>query len=198
MAGGSSNAASVIQGVNRLWNCGLSGAQEHEIAAGLGSDVNFFLVGGPALCRGRGEKVSPRSLPAGRWVLLLNPGFGVPTPWAFKCYGETACKQGQEGGSLVLPDGGTFTLRNDLEPAVFSKYVWLEEAKRWLQGQGEVEDALMSGSGATVFALLREGVAEQVRAELVEKTRAYFGVGVWLEVVELLTASAEEPGEEQK
>jgi 4-diphosphocytidyl-2-C-methyl-D-erythritol kinase len=187
LAGGSSNAASVIRGVNELLGCGLKEDELHQIAAGLGSDINFFLVDGPALCRGRGEKVSPVRLRDSFKAILINPGFGVPTPWAFKAYGS-APQQGDKGYfSLALTDGGTLVLRNDLEPAVFQKYLWLEEAKAWLGSQEEVMGSLMSGSGATVFALLHPSEDFDLGEKLKEKAKLYFGGDVWMEVVELLS-----------
>lgn len=186
LAGGSSNAASVIRGVNELLGCGLSEAELHEIAAGLGSDINFFLLNGPGLCQGRGERVSPVRLRGRYRAILINPGFGVPTPWAFKAYAADPRQGKPESVSLDLEEGGSLTLRNDLEPAVFGKYLWLEEAKQWLSRQNEVSGSLMSGSGATVFALLKNpetpGQAERLEA----KARLYFGGDVWMEVVELL------------
>jgi len=81
LAGGSSNAALTLRALNTFWKAGLSEAQLGQAAAKLGSDINFFLQDGPAICRGRGELVEPVEL-AGEWqALLINPGFGVPTPW---------------------------------------------------------------------------------------------------------------------
>jgi len=79
--------------------------------------------------------------------LLVHPGFGVPTPWAYKTYAQNP----QPGAP-----GRTFagvTLRNDLEPPAFGKYPWLPTVKAWFREQPEVLDALMSGSGSSVFAL---------------------------------------------
>jgi 4-diphosphocytidyl-2-C-methyl-D-erythritol kinase len=186
LAGGSSNAASVIRGVNELLQAGLSEPQLHEIAAGLGSDINFFLVNGPALCRGRGEKVQAVKLKKQVRVLLLNPGFGVPTPWAFQAYASGMEKRGREGCAVELSGAGSLRLRNDLEPAVFGKYLWLAQAKAWLNGRSEVSGALMSGSGATVFALLED---EADSDKLKAAARAYFGGDVWMEVVKVCEGS---------
>jgi len=179
LGGGSSNAATVLKGCNQLWNAGLSQRQLHEMAATLGSDVNLFLERGPCLCRGRGERVEPLGWKPDFWAVLLNPGFSVPTPWAFKTFAllREEEKRGEKGryGFRATPgrtETGEFFLRNDLEPAVFSKYVWIESAKEWLLRQSECLDALMSGSGATLFALTED--AEKANS-LNRKMRGHFG-----------------------
>jgi 4-diphosphocytidyl-2-C-methyl-D-erythritol kinase len=193
LAGGSSNAASVIRGVNELLDCGLTESELHGIAAGLGSDINFFLVNGPAHCKGRGELVTPLELCQPWRALLINPGFGVPTPWAFQAYASDP-GVGETGFcSLALADGGSLFLRNDLEPAVFRKYLWLDSAKQWLGKQAEVRGSLMSGSGATVFALLDPSLDQDGAERLQEKARTYFGGDVWMEVVELLSGKPRTP-----
>ncbi len=79
-----------------------------------------------------------------------------------------------------------FFLRNDLEPAVFGKYVWIAEAKDWCLGQPGVADAMMSGSGATVFALVESAeAAERLAREAGER----FGESTWIRTAELATAA---------
>lgn len=186
LAGGSSNAASVIRGMNDLLALGLNEADLHEIAAGLGSDINFFLQQGPALCRGRGEQVQGVRIKSSLQVILINPGFGVPTPWAFQTYAKNPYHGVESSYGLDLADGTRIHLRNDLELAVFSKYVWLEEAKRWLSKQEQVSASLMSGSGATVFAILKGGLSSVDKENLNLQVRAYFGSDVWTQIVEVL------------
>ncbi|MDR1191982.1 MAG: 4-(cytidine 5'-diphospho)-2-C-methyl-D-erythritol kinase [Verrucomicrobiales bacterium] len=187
LAGGSSNAAHTLMALNEFWDCALTARQLDEAAATLGSDVNFFLCRKPAVCTGRGELVRPVTL-TGKWHgLLLNPGFGVPTPWAFKTYAAHPAR-GTEGALTLAcraADGGVseFKLRNDLEPAVFGKYLWIAAAKAWLLAQPGVLDSLMSGSGATVFAL----TATPAEAGRVARSaREYFGPEAWIKPVELL------------
>lgn len=181
LAGGSSNAAKVLQGCNRLWKAGARSEDLHELAAGLGSDVNLFLETGPCLCRGRGENVEPVQWEENVHFVLINPGFGVPTPWAFRRYVDLPSqdKKGKPGNwksSFELPSGEVreFNCRNDLEPAVFSKYAWVAEAKEWLRTQPESLDALMSGSGASVFALTQDADAAN---SLIKRMKSYFGSG---------------------
>ena len=88
--------------------------------------------------------------------MLVHPGFGVSTPWAYKTYAQNP-HPGEQGRAFA-----DVTLRNDLEPPAFSKYPWLPTVKSWFREQPEVLDALMSGSGSSVFALtdLKEKTAQ--------------------------------------
>jgi len=148
LGGGSSDAAAVLLALRDLTRIGCADSKLAELAARLGSDIPFFIYRTPAVCRGRGEIIEPVSLKESYQGLLVHPGFGVPTPWAYKTYAQNP-SQGAPGRAFP-PD---FTLRNDLEPPAFSKYPWLPAAKGWFQKQPEVLDSLMSGSGSSVFAL---------------------------------------------
>jgi 4-diphosphocytidyl-2-C-methyl-D-erythritol kinase len=147
LGGGSSDAAAVLLALRELTGTACPDLRLAELAARLGSDVPFFIYRTPAVCRGRGEIIEPVKLEEDFRGLLVHPGFGVSTPWAYKTYAQNP----QQGISGRAFDG--FTLRNDLEPPAFSKYPWLPTAKAWFRKQPEVLDALMSGSGSSVFAL---------------------------------------------
>ena len=147
LGGGSSDAAAVLLALRELTGVDADDAKLRELAARLGSDIPFFIPGTPAICRGRGEIIDPVTLRESYQGLLVHPGFGVSTPWAYKTYAQNP-RTGEPGGAFA-----DFTLRNDLEPPAFSKYAWLPVTKRWFQEQPEVLDALMSGSGSSVFAL---------------------------------------------
>jgi 4-diphosphocytidyl-2-C-methyl-D-erythritol kinase len=147
LGGGSSDAAATLLALRELTGIDCPDEKLAELAARLGSDIPFFIYGMPAVCRGRGELVEPIALKNGYQGLLVHPGFGVSTPWAYKTYAQNP-QQGERGRDL---DG--FILRNDLEPPAFSKYPWLPMVKSWFREQPEVLDALMSGSGSSVFAL---------------------------------------------
>jgi 4-diphosphocytidyl-2-C-methyl-D-erythritol kinase len=179
LAGGSSNAAATLLACNELWGAHLDRATLHRLAAGMGSDVNFFLEPGAATCRGRGEIIEPIDIELPGRILLLNPGFEVPTPWAFQTYAgmDEGGKRGVEG--ITIAEG--ITLRNDLEPAVMSKYLWIAEAVDYLASLSGILDARMSGSGASVFALLEPGADE---GDLLERTREWAGEGCWIELAD--------------
>jgi 4-diphosphocytidyl-2-C-methyl-D-erythritol kinase len=149
LGGGSSDAAAVLLALRKLTGVNAQDARLAEMAALLGSDVPFFIYGRPAICRGRGEIIEPIALRDTYQGLLVHPGFGVSTPWAYKTYAQNP-HPGEVG--RTFPD---FAMRNDLEPPPFSKYPWLPVAKAWFREQPEVLDSLMSGSGSSVFALTR-------------------------------------------
>jgi 4-diphosphocytidyl-2-C-methyl-D-erythritol kinase len=84
LGGGSSDAAATLVGLNRLWKLGFSRDDLAKIGQDLGSDVPFFLYGPTAFVSGRGEKVVPCVLNDNRWLVVVNPGFEVPTRWVYE------------------------------------------------------------------------------------------------------------------
>ncbi|MEO5720104.1 MAG: 4-(cytidine 5'-diphospho)-2-C-methyl-D-erythritol kinase [Chthoniobacterales bacterium] len=154
LAGGSSDAATVLLGLNRLFETRLPVAEMTGLAAEIGSDVPFFIHESAAVCRGRGELVNPASLAHASPLLLLKPSFGVPTPWAYARWKDSKELAGIAYGPQEF---GGHTFRNDLERPVFEKHLFLARMKMWLLEQPEVGVALMSGSGSTIFAVLRDG-----------------------------------------
>lgn len=155
LGGGSSDAATTLLGINQLFGEPLDRSALHEIAAGLGSDIPFFLSPGAARCTGRGEIIESAPSPPALPVLLLKPGFGVATPDAYKRWKDSEEIPGISYAPQVFPWG---ELVNDLERPVFEKHRFLAEVKQWLLERAEVEGAMMSGSGSTMFAILKEEV----------------------------------------
>jgi len=163
LGGGSSDAAAILLGLNEAFGSPLTAQALHGLAAAVGSDVPFFLARGAAICRGRGERVEPVELREALPLLLVKPGFGVPTPWAYRRWALSRELPGVPYGAQTFPWG---VLVNDLERPVFEKYLFLATLKQWLLAQPESAGALMSGSGATCFAVLRraeEGPALEAR-----------------------------------
>lgn len=158
LGGGSSDAASVLLRLNRMFETKLMRPQLTTLAASIGSDVPFFVVESAAICRGRGELAEPITLPRALPLLLLKPAFGVPTPWA---YGRWKDAKELPEISYQPQEFAGFTFQNDLERPVFEKFVFLAKVKMWLRAQPEVGAALLSGSGSTVFAALREGASAE-------------------------------------
>lgn len=182
LGGGSSDAATTLLALDQLFGTKLPRQEFTHLAAQIGSDIPFFLVRGAAFCRGRGEIVEPCAL-SGTLplpLLLMKPPFGVPTPWAYQRWRDSIEIPGVPYGPQPFDWG---TLVNDLERPVFEKYIQLAEMKRWLLEQPETAGALMSGSGSTVFAVLREKAAGPV---LSEKAAAQFGPHAWLALTETL------------
>jgi len=168
LGGGSSDAASTLLGLNRLHGASLSFSRLTSLAAGIGSDVAFFLAAGPAHCRGRGEIVEPVEALPKLSLLLLKPAFGVPTPWAYRQWRDS---REIPGIDYAPQQFGDLTFGNDLERPVFEKHLFLARMKVWLREQPEVTAALLSGSGSTMFAVLRdpdeaEALGNRARTEL--------------------------------
>lgn len=163
LGGGSSDAAATIIGLNHLLQLGWSRDRMAEVGQSLGSDVPFFLFSPSAVVAGRGEAVTPMTIEGRRWVLLVKPGFGVETKWAYQ---ELAATRGAvrplSAGHVELDQRKLISwpqlataAENDFEPSVFVRYGLLREIKQTLHAQG-AEVALLSGSGSTVFGLFRD------------------------------------------
>lgn len=164
LGGGSGNAATTLLGLNRLFDSVLSGESLNRLAQGLGSDVPFFLQDKPALAVGRGEQVrslAPFSTLQGCGLLLVHPGFGISTPWAYQQLARfPQVLRGQPGRAQQLADalqagrladvGGL--LFNSLEAPALEKYPILGLYQDRLSKAGAL-GRLMSGSGSSTFAL---------------------------------------------
>lgn len=175
LGGGSSDAAATLLGLNDLLHLGLTTANLLELASKIGSDVPFFLYESWCDCGGRGELVRPCSSPVQPLnLLLIKLPFGVPTPWAYQ---QWKGSQALPGVDYSAQDFGGCRFANDLERPVFEKHLVLADLKQWLRQQPEVGAALMSGSGSTVFAVLRDADAAEV---LGAKVKERIGNEVWL------------------
>jgi len=173
LGGGSSDAAAVLRLLNEALETKLPTKKLAEIASGIGSDVPFFLFGQVCDASGRGELIKPVDFKHRLDLLLIKPPFGVSTPWAYKQWKDSVENPALPYSSQQLPFG---ELVNDLERPVFEKYLVLGDLKRWLLEQEGVQGALMSGSGATVFAVLEEGTDA---AALAARAKAQFGETLW-------------------
>jgi 4-diphosphocytidyl-2-C-methyl-D-erythritol kinase len=178
LGGGSSNAASTLRLLNELHNSRFRPEELEVLAAKLGSDVAFFIAGRSAWCSGRGEQIEPRLFPEDLWVCLFKPGFGISTAGVYRAYAqlELGRKRGKE---IETPWG---KLRNDLEQAVLPKYLFLGLIKDWLNQQPESLFALMSGSGSTMFAIVR---SQSDGGTLQDRFRTGFGEQTWSAVCPL-------------
>jgi 4-diphosphocytidyl-2-C-methyl-D-erythritol kinase len=191
LGGGSSNAATTLLALNDLFDAPLTAADLCQIAAALGSDVPFFLQSKPALATGRGERITPlENFPAlhGVHLLLIYPGFGVSTAWAYQQLARYPnALNGRPGraqqliellqtGRLAKASGAFY---NALEAPVLAKFPLLALFQEFLRQRGAIV-ALMSGSGSATFALLpNRAEAERMRDEF----NAKFGNSFWTAVV---------------
>ena len=168
LGGGSSDAASTLVALNELFETNLPREALAKMAEMIGSDVPIFIFQSAAVCKGRGELVSPTRLREQLSVLLLKPEFGVPTQWAYSRWRDSREIPGVSYGAQAFAQQ---SFVNDLERPVFEKFVFLAQLKMWLLKQPEVGAALMSGSGSTVFAVLRSNtnadlLAKRAKSEL--------------------------------
>ena len=178
LGGGSSDAATTLLALDRLLQTRLSRETLAAMAAEIGSDVPFFIYESAAVIRGRGERVEPVAFPHALPLLLIKPPFGVPTPWAYSRWKDSREIPDVPYMAQTFPWG---ELVNDLERPVFEKYVFLADLKCWLLAQPEVAGALLSGSGATVFAVLR---GKDAALALGERVAREFGPDLWLSACE--------------
>ena len=191
LGGGSGNAATTLRGLNELFGSPFSEAQLHDLAANLGSDVPFFLQDRPALATGRGEKLEPLdAFPAlrGKALLLIHPGFGIATAWAYQALaGFPEALQGRSGRArhlvALLRTADTRTagaaFYNALEAPALAKYPVLALYQEFLRAHG-VLATLMSGSGSTTFAVVETAAHGE---ELARHLTARFGDALWTTVV---------------
>jgi 4-diphosphocytidyl-2-C-methyl-D-erythritol kinase len=162
LGGGSSDAAATIIGLNRLLDLRWSSRQMSNVGRTLGSDVPFFFQGPSAIVSGRGDRVQAVELTGRRWIVLVNPGFGVETRWAYQQLSATRSAfrpiedsyANMARAGRIAWDQILATAHNDFELAVFEAHPLLRELKRRLLADG-AEAALLSGSGATVFGVFQ-------------------------------------------
>ena len=158
LAGGSSDAAAVLLGINKLLKLGLDTEELMEIGKGLGSDVPFCIVGGTALARGRGEKIQPLPKAPKMGVVLIKPDFGVSTAQVYKRFSLDLVEKKADVNAVVEAikkgdiKGIATAIFNDLEYVTMDMHPCLEGIKRQLEDAGAL-GVLMSGSGPTVYGL---------------------------------------------
>ncbi len=143
VGGGSSDAATVLFALNRLWQLDLSRAELMALGLKLGADVPFFLFGRNAFVEGIGEIMTPVET-GERWFAVLHPQVHVPTPAIFRDPGLT-----RNTPAIKVRDLATAATRNDLEPVACRQHPLIAESIAWLN---QFAPARMTGSGSCVFA----------------------------------------------
>ncbi len=178
LAGGSTDAAAVIRGMNELYGLGFSTERLCEIGAAIGSDIPFCIQGGTMLATGRGEVL--RRLPAmpPLWVVLAKPPVGVSTAWAYQNYDAEGAERHPDNDAVIAalgehdPKAVTSLLCNVLESVTIKKYTVISRYKQMMLDQGALA-SMMSGSGPTVFGLTdTESTARDIAAYLQAQTDA--------------------------
>jgi len=162
LGGGSSDAAAVLQGLDRLWGLGLGPARLRPLAQRLGADVPFFLVGGTALGLARGDEVYPLARQVKAQVVLVDPGIAISTAAVFRRLDARLTPRENSHNIIhfvsrdLEADGGWESLSNELEQAALEEAPALAEQTRRIRGAMIREGArlaALSGSGSTYFGL---------------------------------------------
>jgi 4-diphosphocytidyl-2-C-methyl-D-erythritol kinase len=183
LGGGSSDAAAVLKGMNRLFDKPLDSRELHDLALELGSDVPFFLRRSACVATGRGDVLNPVRFPK-LHILLHIPGFPVNTPWAYRELDRLRGQRPRLAAGLTQQafclniaiarlKAGRFgslagLLHNSFEEPVFRLHPGLRTIKaRFLKAGADA--ALLSGSGSALFALVRPTRLRQVRHALESK-----------------------------
>jgi len=149
LGGGSSDAGSILKGLAKFWDIKISINELKKLALKLGADVPFFLYGGKCLVEGIGEKIrklNPENQERNNYILLIWPGFGIPTKEIYEMFDKFYCKKKVYTTQYPI---------NDLEEVVFRKYPELKKIKEKLIELG-AKFSLMSGSGSTIFGVFEK------------------------------------------
>jgi len=177
LGGGSSDAATVLMGMNELLELKLSDQRLMEIGVKLGADVPFFIFKKTALAEGIGEKLTAMPDMPKAWILLVNPGVHVSTAWVYRTLQLTNSGELNRLPQLFASVEDLCSIfSNDLETVTIPAFPVINEIKQNLLRLGAVA-SLMSGSGPTVFGLFRDlPGAEQARSELSDNTGWFVAV----------------------
>lgn len=161
LAGGSSDAAAVLRGMNHLLKAGLSLRELSELAKQLGSDVPYCLTGGTCLATGRGEELERIETMPPAYVVLVKPDFGISTPWAYAHFDPERVQRRPDVDAMREAirsqnlTGIGAEMVNLLETAALEAYPVLNTIKGLLRQRGAA-GVLMSGSGPTVYGLFEK------------------------------------------
>ena len=170
LGGGSSNAATALLGLNRLWRTELSTSQLEALGRQLGADVPVFIRGRTAFAEGIGEQLTPVDL-SESWYLVVTPNIEVSTAQIFSHPELT-----RHSAPIKIRALSEAQYRNDCQPIVEQLYPPVKQVIGWLQ---RFENPLMTGTGASVFCRFdSESQAVQAQTEVPEKWNSFVAPGV--------------------
>jgi len=201
LGGGSSDAATTLLGLRRLWRLRIPHAQLQALALDLGSDVPFFLSGPTAFVQGRGEEIVTCRLAQPWWLVVVNPGFQVSTAWVYQRLAAIRAEEskteltnppdrlkmtklnpvpnrlkvGQRGRAVVVKEV-LGHLENSLERVTGTRYPVIFDIKARLLAEG-AQGALMSGSGPTVFGLFSN---HRLAKQAADRLQNQSGWRIWI------------------
>lgn len=176
LGGGSSNAAATLVGLNRLFGLGLGQERLLQIAAELGSDVPFFIIGGTVLAEGRGEILTELNDAPSLALVVVKPDIGVPTASAYSALDAITDRQPGQATEAMLTalesgriDKIAESISNDFEQVVFPEFPFIEEISEALIDE-EAEAAALCGSGSAVFGIFDD---ENRATEVADKLKLF-------------------------
>jgi 4-diphosphocytidyl-2-C-methyl-D-erythritol kinase len=178
LAGGSTDAAAVLIGLNQLWDLGYSREELMKIGGKLGADVPFCIMGGTALATGTGTDLRPMSSAPEMEIVMVTPEIAVSTKDVYSRYTPDLVKQWPDLASMERAiwendvNGIRENLANVLEPITLHYYPQVGEAKRKMEETG-LHPVVMSGSGPTLFAIMD---SKEIADRLAEKL-SYLEIG---------------------
>ena len=189
LAGGSTDAAAMLLGLDLIWDLGLTQSELQGLGAKLGSDVPFFLAGGTAIATGRGEQIDPIRDLDNLWIVLGKYNqLAISTPWAYQTYREQFGEQyvnepdsiasralRVHSGPLVKsimqqdPQQIGQMLHNDLEKVALTQYPQIQQLRLVMEEAGGL-GTMMSGSGPTVFTLCQSQAEAETLQQKIQTT----------------------------
>lgn len=178
LGGGSSDAAAVLKGMGKLFNMHIEDKELMELAEEIGSDVPFFIRGGAAYAKGRGEELNFFKLPRMELVLYY-PGYPISTKWAYEEYDKIMLTPQPDVDSITQDKKKRmrkgFALENSLEKVVFKHHPDILDVKMNLLGTG-VFFVSLSGSGSCLYSVVDESTRAKVIKYLDGIGATYFEV----------------------
>ncbi|KGX85474.1 4-(cytidine 5'-diphospho)-2-C-methyl-D-erythritol kinase [Pontibacillus litoralis] len=165
LAGGSSDAAAVLRGLNKMWELNIPLDELAAMGAAIGSDVSFCVYSGTALATGRGEKIQALPSPPACWVVLAKPAIGVSTKTIYQSLNIEEINHPDVSVMTAALHNGDYeqmcaSIGNVLEPVTTKLHPEVEQIKEHMKEFG-ADAVLMSGSGPTVFGLTQQETRAQ-------------------------------------
>ena len=176
LAGGSADAAAVLRGLNRYWGLHLAADKLERLGAKLGSDIPFCVAGGTAMATGRGEILTPLPDLPNLHLVLAKPPLEISTPWAYREFDKqkNVIHPDIEGMAQAVRDGDVQgVLRrcgNVLEPVMAGAHPEIREIRQQMLQNG-AEPVMMSGSGPTVFGVVKNKETGEKIAAILQSLR---------------------------
>lgn len=187
MAGGSSDAAATLVGINRLFKLGLSERELMDRAVKIGADVPYCIMRGTALAEGIGEKLTGITQVPECFVLIGKPGVNVSTRAAYESLNLSGIQTHPDIDGMIQDiqngdlQGMTAKMGNVFEPGIIGQYPVIQEIKDLMESHGELK-AMMSGSGPTVFGIFDSQEKMDAAAEILRESnlaKTVFGTRVF-------------------